>query len=103
MLLVALKNRIEMTMKSKQDGQKIRNARKGIFYEGVKMCNSLPAMIKQCNGIQLFKQILKEYILNIIFLIILIDSIIILFAFIFLHFVFCILYFLYLKIAEKAI
>jgi len=76
------------------------------------MYNSLPHRIKQCDRLKIFKRGLKEYILNIIFLVILIDSIISLFLlrfaffascifvfyilwFYFLFFAFCILYFVF--------
>jgi len=35
-----------------------------MFHEEIEMYNSLPAVTKQCDGIQLFKRMLKEYILS---------------------------------------
>jgi len=35
-----------------------------LFYEGVKMYNSLPANIKQSDRLKTFKQELKEYIIS---------------------------------------
>jgi len=44
-----------------------KNAQKSVFYEGVKMYNSLSLGIKQCDISKIFKRELKEYyILNII-------------------------------------
>jgi len=42
--------------------RKTRNAQKSVFYEGVKMYNSLPANIKQSDRLKTFKHQLKEYI-----------------------------------------
>jgi len=44
--------------------RKTRSAQKSVFYEGVKMYNSLPANIKQNDRLKAFKQELKEYILS---------------------------------------
>jgi len=70
-----------------------------VFYEEVKMYNSLPLGIKQCDRLKIFKRELKGYILNTIFLVILIDSIISLFCyvlhFIFYNIIFCSLYFVF--------
>jgi len=41
--------------------RKIKSAEK---HEGVKMYNTLSAVIKQCDGIESFKRMLKEYILT---------------------------------------
>jgi len=43
---------------------KTRSAQKSVFYEEVKMYNSLPVRIKQCDGPRTFKRELKEHILN---------------------------------------
>jgi len=37
-----------------------------VFYESVKMRNSLPVRIKQCDGLRTFKRELRGYISNII-------------------------------------
>jgi len=124
MLPVSLRNKIEIESESQRQTRqagnivlglrKIRNAQKSVFYEGVKLYNSLPFRIKQCDRLKIFKRELKEYMLNTIFLVTLIDSIISLFCYV-LHFVFLFLYFmmlffvlcillfyiLYLKTAEK--
>lgn len=42
--------------------RKTRNAQKSIFYEGVKMYNELPAEVKACERIEMFKRMMKEYI-----------------------------------------
>lgn len=39
------------------------SAQKSMFYEGVKMYNALPAEIRRCETIELFKRMLKEYII----------------------------------------
>jgi len=44
--------------------RKTRSAQKSLFYEGVKMYNSLPANIKQSDRLKTFKRQLKEYILD---------------------------------------
>jgi len=44
--------------------RKTRSAQKIVFYEGVKMYNSLLANIKQSDRFKIFKQELKEYILS---------------------------------------
>jgi len=44
--------------------RKTRNAQKSVFYEGVKIYNSLPANIKQSDRLKTFKHKLKEYIPN---------------------------------------
>jgi len=44
--------------------RKTMNAQKSVFYEEVKIHNALPAMIKQRDGIQPFKRMLKEFTLN---------------------------------------
>jgi len=44
--------------------RKIRNAPKSIFYEGIKMYDSSPAIIKQFDGKQSFKRALKDYTLS---------------------------------------
>jgi len=41
-----------------------RNAQKSVFYEGLKMYNSLLVGIKQCDGLRTFKRELTECILN---------------------------------------
>jgi len=75
MLPEALRNRIEIVgsdreKQTRQTGntvlkfRKARTAQKSIFYEGIKMYDSLPAMMKQCHGIESFKRTLKEYILS---------------------------------------
>jgi len=61
-----------------------------VFYEGVKMYNSLPVGIKQCDGLRTFKRELKEYFET--FLVTLIDSVIILFRLRFAFFALCILF-----------
>jgi len=43
---------------------KARIAQKNVFYEGVKMYNSLPANIKQSDKLKTFKHKLKEYIIT---------------------------------------
>jgi len=45
--------------------RKTRSAQKNVFYEGVKIYNSLPANIKQSDRLKTFKRELKEYILSI--------------------------------------
>jgi len=66
--------------------------RKRVFYEGIKIYNSLSLRIKQYDGLKILTRELKEYILNFVFCI--------------LYFVFCSLYFVfyisYLKISEEA-
>jgi len=42
---------------------KTRSAQKNVFYEGIKMYNSLSANIKN-DRLKIFKRELKEYILN---------------------------------------
>jgi len=37
---------------------------KRVFYEGIKMYNSLRVRIKRCDRLRTFKRELKEYILN---------------------------------------
>jgi len=74
MLLVALRNRMEMIesdseRQTRQAGNIVSefrktNAQKNMFHEGVKMYNSLCATIRQCDGIESFKRTLKEYILS---------------------------------------
>jgi len=44
--------------------RKTRSAQKSLFYERVKMYNSLPANIKQSDRLKTFKQELKEYIIR---------------------------------------
>jgi len=44
--------------------RKTRSAQKSVFYEEVKMYNSLPANIKQSDRLKTFKHELKEYILS---------------------------------------
>jgi len=77
MLTVPLRNKIvivgnENQRLTRQAGnivlglRKTSSAQKSVFYEGVKMYNSLPVKIKQCDGLKTFKRELKEYILNII-------------------------------------
>jgi len=44
--------------------RRTRSAQKSLFYEGMKMYNSLPIKIKQCNKIVSFKRLLREYILG---------------------------------------
>jgi len=44
--------------------RKTRSAQKSVFYEGVKMYNSLSASIKQSDRLKTFKRELKEYILS---------------------------------------
>jgi len=67
MLPVVLRNKIEIVesdskRETRQVGnivlefRKTRNAQKSMFYEGVKINNSLPAIIKQCDEIQSFKR-----------------------------------------------
>jgi len=56
-------------MRTKKQGDRLelgktRSAQKSVFYEGVKMYNSLPADIKQSDRLKTFKRELKEYILN---------------------------------------
>jgi len=46
--------------------RKTRSAQKSVFYESVKMYNSLPVGIKQCDR-RTFKRELREYILNTIY------------------------------------
>jgi len=74
-LAVSLRNKIELVGSESQTRQagnivlglrKTRNARKSVFYEGAKMYNSSPLVIKQCDRLKIFKRELKEYILNVI-------------------------------------
>jgi len=44
--------------------RKTKSAQKSVFYEGVKMYNSLPASIKQSDRLKTFKRELKEYVPN---------------------------------------
>jgi len=44
--------------------RKTRSAQKSVFYERVKMYNSLSVNIKQSDRLKTFKHELKEYILN---------------------------------------
>jgi len=70
MLPVALRNRIEIVEKRNEQAEnmlgfrKTRNAQKSVFYEAVKMYNSLPLGIKQCDKLNPHKRELKEYVLN---------------------------------------
>jgi hypothetical protein len=77
MASVALSNKIEIVgrdcdRQTRQGGnivvtlRRTRSAQKSLFYEGIKMFNSLPTEIKQCRTIMSFKRLLKEYILNIV-------------------------------------
>lgn len=71
----ALRNRLQIIgskseRRTRQAGniviefRKTRNARKSVFYEGVKTYNSLPDRIKQCEIVALFERSLKEFILD---------------------------------------
>jgi hypothetical protein len=75
MASVALSNKIEIIgrecdRQTRQAGnivitfRRTRSAQKSLFYEGIKMYNSLPTEIKQCEGIILFKRALKEYVVS---------------------------------------
>lgn len=44
--------------------RKTRSAQISLFYEGVKMYNAVPAGIKQCDRLIIFKRRLKEFILT---------------------------------------
>ena len=44
--------------------RKTKSAQKSVFYEGVKMYNSLPADIRKCEGLMTYKRELKDYISN---------------------------------------
>lgn len=68
-----LSDRLEMISrkdgrKTRQDGTiaikfcKTRSAQKSICYEGVKLYNALPAEIRSCERIDMFKRMLKEHI-----------------------------------------
>lgn len=70
-----LRNRIEIVgggseRQTRQAGdiviqfRRTRSAQKSLFYEGVKMYNILPAEIKQCDRVEAFKRLLKEYIVT---------------------------------------
>lgn len=43
--------------------RRTRSAQKSLFYEGVLMYNALPAEIKQCDRLELFKRMLKEFVI----------------------------------------
>lgn len=43
--------------------RRTRSAQKSLFYEGVSMYNALPAEIKQCDRLELFKRMLKEFVI----------------------------------------
>ena len=45
--------------------RRTRSAQKSMFYEGVKIYNALPAKIKRCEKLEMFKRMLKEHILSI--------------------------------------
>jgi len=73
MASVALSNKIEIVRRdcdrqTRQAGnivvafRRTRSAQKSLFYEGIKMYNSLPTEIKQCDKIVSFKRLLREYI-----------------------------------------
>lgn len=75
MASVALNNKIEIVgmecgRQTRQAGnlvvtfRRTRSAQKSLFYEGIKMYNSLPIEVKQCKKIVSFKRVLREYILN---------------------------------------
>lgn len=72
---MALSNRLELVgsecdRQTRQAGnivltlRRTRSAQKSLFYEGIKMYNSLPTEIKQCVKIESFKRMLKVYIVN---------------------------------------
>ena len=44
--------------------RRTRSAQKSMFYEGVKMYNTLPAEIKRCEKLEMFKRMLKEHVLR---------------------------------------
>jgi len=73
MASVALSNKLEIVgrdcdRQTRQAGnivvtfRRTRSAQKSLFYEGIKMYNSLPTEIKQCDKIVSFKRLLREYI-----------------------------------------
>jgi len=81
--------------------RKTRNVRESVFYEGVKLYNSFPLGIRECDRLKVFKRELKDYIPNTIRLVVLIVSIINFFFVTFLHFfAFCILllYFIFYSV-----
>lgn len=41
-----------------------RNVQKSLFCKGVKMCNVLPAELKQCERLVMFKRMSREYIVS---------------------------------------
>ncbi len=43
--------------------RKTKSAQKSLFYEGIKMYNVLPAEIKNCDRLEMFKRRLKAHIL----------------------------------------
>lgn len=70
-----LRNRIEIVgseseRQTRQAGdiviqyRRTRSAQKSLYYEGVRMYNDFPAELKRCERIELFKRMLKEYILS---------------------------------------
>lgn len=44
--------------------RKTRSAQKSLFYEGIKMYNAMPAEIRQCDRLLIFKRKLKEFIVT---------------------------------------
>lgn len=75
MASMALSNKIEIVgsecdRQTRQAGnivvtyRRTRSAQKSLFYEGIKMYNSLPTELKQCKKIVAFKRMLRGYILK---------------------------------------
>lgn len=76
MLPTQLKDRLQIvgregTRETRQAGnieiqfRNTKSAQKGLFYEGIKMYNALPAEIKNCDRLELFRRRLKAHILQV--------------------------------------
>lgn len=46
------------------DFRRTKSAQKSLFFEGVKMYNSLPEEIRRCKCLVAFRRMLKDYILS---------------------------------------
>jgi len=44
--------------------RRTRSAQKSLFYEGVVMYNTLPAEIKHCDRLEVFKRMLREFVIS---------------------------------------
>lgn len=75
MLPTQLRDRLQIvgrkgTRETRQAGnieiqfRKTKSAQKSLFYEGIKIYNDIPAEIKNCDKLELFKRRLKAHILQ---------------------------------------